>query len=126
MIVIITEADKGNIIRNEVELWVFLPNNAGDCVIYSLFVLSLYLVHQETVVAVYLYSVMYPGWCPAQFPYRTVFMSCNSNTTDGTSVAGTAYPGFCGVFFKTTPVIVSFTVCLSSHCILFIRRPSWP
>ncbi len=40
---------------------------------------------------------MYPGWCPAQFPYRTVFMSCNSNTTDGTSVAGTAYPGFCGV-----------------------------
>jgi hypothetical protein len=52
MIVIITEAEKGNIIRNEVELWVFLQNNAGDCVIYSLFVLLLYLVHQETVVAV--------------------------------------------------------------------------
>jgi hypothetical protein len=52
MIVIITEADKGNIIRNEVELWVFPQNNAGDCVIYSLFVLLLYLVHQETVVAV--------------------------------------------------------------------------
>jgi len=51
----------------------------------------------------YLYSVMYPGWCPAQFPYRTVFMSCNSNTADGTSAAGTAYPGFlrgscCSIF----------------------------
>ena len=52
MIVIITEADKGKIIRNEVELWVFLQDNAGDCVFYRCLLLLMYLVHQETVVVV--------------------------------------------------------------------------
>jgi hypothetical protein len=52
-----------------------------------------------------LFVFSYVSWCPAQFPYRTMFISCKSNTTDGTSAAGTAYtfgtpeltPMFCEV-----------------------------
>jgi hypothetical protein len=35
-----------------VQLWVFLQDNAGDCVIYRCLLLLMYLVHQETVVVV--------------------------------------------------------------------------
>jgi len=36
----------------KLDVWVFLQDNGGDCVLYSSPVLLMYLVHQEIVVVV--------------------------------------------------------------------------
>ena len=80
-----------------------------------------------------LFVFSYVSWCPAQFPYRTMFISCISNTTDGTSAAGTAYtsgtpeliPRFCEVRvaqslgFDFVNIVIVLCIFSLSNCIVY-------